>query len=118
MGANKEKQNLRFKITSQRLHSKVRYDGFTKDEVTLIKTQKKLDQIEKELNQFWARVPRKDNGIVDWDSMSDETLDYFEYITKEQEKLSKKISKLEDNGFELDKVMNMFMQLNMKSASY
>jgi hypothetical protein len=43
VAANKDKQNLRFKQTSQRLHSRVRYDGFTKDEVTLIKAQKQLD---------------------------------------------------------------------------
>jgi hypothetical protein len=36
MATNKEKQNLRFKNTSQRLHNKVRYDGFSKDEVTII----------------------------------------------------------------------------------
>jgi hypothetical protein len=118
MGACKEKQNLRFKITSQRLNKKVRYDGFSKEEITLIKIQKKLDQVNKDLNTFWADAPRNKNGAVDWDSMTEETLDYFDFITKEQEKLSKKISKFEDKGFDLDKIMNLFMQLNVRSASF
>lgn len=117
MGTCKEKQNLRFKITSERLSKKVRYDGFSKDEVSLIKTKKKLDQVNKDLNNFWVDAPRK-NGAVDWDNMSEETLDYFEFITKEQEKLSKKINKFEDKGFDLDSIMNLFKQLNIRSASY
>jgi hypothetical protein len=118
MAANKEKQNLRFKITSQRLNKKVRYDNFTKDEVKLIKAHKKFEQFEKELNDFWKTAPRKENNNVDWESMSERELDLFERINKEHDKALKQISKLEDSGIDSDKVMYMFMIINVHSASY
>jgi hypothetical protein len=118
MAANKEKQNLRFKKISQRLHNKVRYDGFSQDEITIIKTKKKLDQAEKELSYFWANAPRMNNNNVDWDRMTEQELDHFEYIYKQQERLLKKMSKFEDKGFKIDKILNLFMKLNITSASY
>jgi hypothetical protein len=118
MAACKDKQNIRFKRISQSQNKKVRYDGFTKDEICLIKTQKKIDQYEKELNFFWSNAPRTENGVVDWESLSEEKLDVFEHINKEKEKLMNKISKLEDKGLDLDKIMNVFMKLNINSMSY
>ncbi|PHA02980.1 hypothetical protein COE51_01165 [Bacillus pseudomycoides] len=118
MGANKDKQNLRFKKISERMNRKVRYDGFTREEISLIKTQKKLEQYEKEISLFWAEAPRKNNGIVDWEIMSEKTLDYFEYITKEKDKLIDKINKLEEMGLNMEKIMNLFMKLNTRSASF
>jgi hypothetical protein len=50
--------------------------------------------------------------------MNDEQLDYFEIITKKQEKLQKKISKLEDQGLNLDKLLYTFMLLNNTSVSF
>jgi len=118
MGANKEKQNLRFKKTSERLHKKIRYDGFTDEEKKIIKTKEKLDQFEKDLNKFWSRAPRKDNKSVDWDNLNKSDLDYFDYIFKQHEKLTSKLSCYEEQGFNLDDLMHRFTMLNCKSVSF
>ncbi|MBD5589123.1 hypothetical protein [Clostridium botulinum] len=117
MSTNKTKQNLRYKKTSERLNKKVRYDGLSKDEVKYIKSKKQYEQIEKDLNNFWTTAPRKQNNSVDWESMSESELNYFDYIYKESEKLLKTLSKLEDT-IDVDKTLNIFLQLNCKSASY
>lgn len=118
MGACKEKQNLRYKKVCITQNKKVRYDGLNKDEVSYIKTKKQYDQVSKELNNFWSTAPRDTNNMVLWDDMDEQTLDYFEYINRLSEKLLKKISKLEDNGVECDKVLNIFLMLNCKSVSF
>jgi hypothetical protein len=118
VSTNKDKQNLRFKKVSERLNKKVRYDSFTPDEVKLIKAKKQYTQIERELNRFWATAPRLENNNVDWNNIDEQTLNYFEYINKQSEKLIKRISKLEDKGLDSDKIMNMFMLLNINSISY
>lgn len=118
MAANKEKQNLRFKKTSQRMNKKVRYDGFSQDEILIIKTKKKLDHAEREMNDFWKNAPRKDNRSVNWDRMTEQELDHFEYIQSQQDRLLRRMNKFEDQGFEIDKIMNLFMKLNITSASY
>jgi len=118
MATSKEKQNLRFKITSQRINKKVRYDGFTKEEINLIKAKGKADQFDKELSQFWSKAPRNSNGVVNWDAMTESELDYFEYIFKQNEMAINKMSKLEENGVDVDKTLNMFMMLNTGSVSF
>lgn len=118
MSADKNKQNLRYQKVCSRINKKVRYDGFTKDEVILIKTQKQYEQVQKELSKFWSTAPRTESNQVNWDAIDINILDYFEYIQKQSEKLLKKISKLEDKGLEIDKIMNMFMMLNCNSVNY
>lgn len=117
MSTNKTKQNLRYKKVSERLNKKVRYDGLSKDEVKYIKSKKQYEQIEKDLNNFWATAPKKQNNSIDWESMSESELDYFDYMYKASEKLLKVLSKLEDK-IDVDKTLNIFLQLNCKSASY
>lgn len=117
MSTNKTKQNLRYKKVSERLNKKVRYDGLSKDEVKYIKSKKQYEQIEKDLNNFWDTAPKKQNNSIDWESMSESELDYFYYMYKASEKLLKVLSKLEDK-IDVDKTLNIFLQLNCKSASY
>lgn len=118
MSTNKNKQNLRYQKVCQSQNKKIRYDGFSKDEITYLKTKDKYEQFERELNMFWKEAPRNENGAVDWDNMNDETLDYFEYINKQHEKLLNKMSKLEDKGIKVDSLLDMFNQLNCNSVSY
>jgi hypothetical protein len=118
MAADKNKQNLRYKIVSQKINKRVRYDGFTPEEIKLIKAQKNFNRFDKELNNFWGSAKRNENGSVDWNSMSDEQLDLFEFIDKQKLKYQKQISKAEDKGLKVDKVMDLFMKLNTQSASY
>lgn len=118
MSANKFKQNLRYKKVSERINKKERYDGFNKDEIKAIKITKQYRQIDKELSRFWATALRKDNNNVDWDNMSEEQLDYFEHINKISERLLKTLSKLEEKGIDIDRVINMFNMINCNSVSY
>ncbi|QWU14399.1 hypothetical protein SAMN04487895_101708 [Paenibacillus sophorae] len=118
MGANKEKQNLRYKKVSSRVDKKVRYDGFNKEEVKIIKIHKKYEQFEKELNNFWAYAPRNENNSVAWDKLSEAEISMFEHINKQKEKTLKQIVKYEENGFDVDKIMHIFKQLNIRSVCY
>lgn len=118
MATDKNKQNLRYIKVSERINKKIRYDGFTPKEVKLIKAKKQYEQVDKELNKFWSEAPRIENGHVNWEAISEETLDYFEYIQKQSEKLLKKISNLEDTGINIDKTMKMFVALNCNSVSF
>jgi hypothetical protein len=118
MATNKNKQNLRYQKVSERINKKVRYDGFSKEEITYLKTKEKYEQVEKELNVFWKEAPRNENGVVNWSAMSEETLDYFEYINKQSEKLLRRLNKLEDNGIDVQQVTKLFIQLNCNSISF
>ncbi|KAF6620471.1 hypothetical protein HFE03_07395 [Paenibacillus sp. EKM102P] len=118
MGANKEKQNIRYKAVSRRTEKKVRFDGFTPEEIKNIKLQKNYERFEKEINNFWATAPRCDNGSVAWERLSEDELNLFEYINKQKEKYNKQIVKYEEQGIVIDKIMNMFMKLNVQSVSY
>ena len=117
MTANKEKQNLRVKKVCERIHKKINYGGFNELEIKYIKTVKDYEQTSRELDNFYAICKRKPTNQVDWDNMSEEDLDYFDYIYKKSEKLLKRKSKLEEkvNG---DKVMEIFVQLNINSVSF
>lgn len=118
MGANKEKQNLRYKKTAHRLDKKERYDGFTPEEVKVIKAKKKMEQFEHSLNEFWATAPRRVNNSVDWDKLSSQELDYFEHIDKEHKKALRVIVKSEDKGMDVDDVLKRFLMLNVRSVCY
>ena len=118
MGANKEKQNFRYRQIASRIDKKVRYDGFTEEEIKIIKTHEKYEYFEKELNNFWANAPRKDNGAVDWNHMSENELSMFEHINSNKEKCLKKIIKYEEKGFEVEKILDMFVKLNIRSVCY
>ena len=118
MSANKSKQNLRYKKIAERINKRIRYDGLTKEQVSYIKAKREYDQVEKDLNNFWSTVPRKENKSVDWDKLSEQELDYFDNIYKQSEKLIKKMSKLQIEGVDIDSTISIFNQLNCHSASY
>lgn len=116
--ADKNKQNLRYAKVSASQNKKVRYDGLSKEEIKYIKLTKEQNQMDKELNRFYRETKRNENGAIDWINLSEEELDYFDIIYKNNEKLLKKISKLSDTIQDTDKVLNIFLQLNTHSQSY
>jgi hypothetical protein len=117
MGANKGKQNIRMKRVCERVANKTTYKGLTEQEVKYVKTVRQHQQIEKDLNYFYATCKRTETGQVDWDSMDDKELDYFDYIYKLSERLYKRKSNMEEK-FDGDKVMKSFLQINNRSISF
>lgn len=117
MSANKEKQNLRMKKVCERVHRKINYQGLNQLQVKYIKAVKEYERVNKDLDKFYTTCKRNSNGAVDWNSMNDNELDYFDYIYKKSEKLQKIISRYEEkiNG---DETMRIFLELNCKSVSF
>ena len=105
MSACKEKQNLRYKKVCERINKKVRYDGFSKDEISLIKAIKEYQRIDAELNKFYRTALRDKDNKVDWNNIDEVSLNIFDHIYNLSQKLLKRISKLEDKGIDRDKVM-------------
>lgn len=115
--ANKEKQNLRYAKTCQKLNKK-RYKGLTDEQRRYIKAKEACEQSEKDMNEFWKFAPRSESGSVDWNRMSDSQLDYFEEINKTHKRNIKRISKLEENGIDVEYTLNLFRELNCNSVCF
>lgn len=115
---DKNKQNLRYAKVSSSQNKKVRYDSLSKDEIKYIKTVNQQEQFSKELDDFYKVAKRNENGAIDWNNMNEEQLEYFDYIYKSNEKLLKKINKLEDIIIDTDRVLHAFLQLNIHSQSF
>lgn len=115
--ANKEKQNLRYAKTFQKLNKK-RYKGLTDERKKYIKAKEAYEQSEKAMNDFWRTAPRSESGAVDWKSMTDSQLDCFEEINKTHEKNIKRISKIEENGIDVEYTLNLFRELNCNSVCF
>lgn len=86
---NKEKQNLRYVKTCQKLNKK-RYKGLTDRQKKYIKAREAYEQSERAMDDFWRTAPRSGSGAVGWESMTDSQLDYFEEINKNHERNTKK----------------------------
>lgn len=114
---NKEKQNLRYMKVCQRLNKK-RYKGLTDEQKKYIKVKEAYEQSEKAMDDFWKTAPRTQTGAVDWNSMTDSQLDYFEVINKIHERNIKRISKLEDSGIDIEATLNLFRELNCNSVCF
>lgn len=115
--ANKEKQNLRYAKTCQKLNKK-RYKGLTAEQKAYIKAKEAFEQSEKALSAFWRTAPRSSTGAVNWDKMTELELDYFDEIHKKHEKNLKTMSKLEDNGLDVDYALNLFREINCNSVCF
>lgn len=115
--SNKEKQNLRYQKTYQKLNKK-RYKGLTDEQKKYIKAKEAYEKSEKDMNDFWKTAPRCESGAVDWESMTDLQLDYFEEINKNHERNIKRISKLEESGIDVEYTLNLFRELNCNSVCF
>ncbi len=87
----------KFEKIARRL-SKPTYKHLTKDEATYHKALVEKDRLEKELygtRGFYTYFPKK-NGAINWEAISKEDIEIFEAVNKKFEKISRKISTLED----------------------
>lgn len=94
------------------------YKGLTPKQKRYVKAEEERRITDKGLNDFYARAPRSLSGAVDWESLTEQQLDYFEQINKRHEKAIKTMSRLEDNGLDGDNTLKIFMQLNTHSMSF
>lgn len=117
MAANPMKQNIRYAKADASWRKKS-YNGLTEDEKKMVKLTEKYNQLEKDMDYFWATAPRNARDGVDWEKCTEEQLDYFEYINKCQERTMKSINRLEEKGIIQDETMKLFRQLNTKSLSF
>lgn len=117
MGANKEKQNIRMKKVCERLNKKVTYDGLSKNQKEYIITRNKYNQVDKELNYFYRTCKRNESNNVDWDSLSESELDYFDYIYKNSQKLLNKMIRLSEK-IDVEQTESTFLQINCNSVSF
>lgn len=116
---DKNKQNIRVAKVCERQNKKINYTGFSKDEIKYIKTVEQQKQSSKDLDYFYKTARRTETGAIDWDNMNNEELDYFDYIYKNNEKLSKRISKMEDTTVKnSDTILRLFMEINLHSQSF
>lgn len=100
-----------------RKQQKVSYKNLNENEKKYIKAKEKFEQMDKWLNYFYLHCRRLENGSVDWDNLTDEELDTFDFVSKEKEKALSKMSKLED-VIDVEYTLNVFMQTNTHSMSF
>ena len=116
MPTKKECCNLRLS-KSHSIQHKLSYNGLSDIEKKYIKTLKRQQSIENELDRFYRDVKRLPNGIVDWESLDGCTLNWFTYTNKLNERLVKQLSKFDDL-IDTDATYNYFRQINTKSESF
>lgn len=110
------KQNLRFAKADSKLH-KITYKGLTPEQKRYIKAREKYKQFDKELSRFWRNCKRTENGQCDFEHMSEQELDYFDYIYKGAEKARKQMEKLSEI-VDVESTESIFMQMNVHSYSF
>ncbi|MCD7996421.1 MAG: hypothetical protein LUH21_04220 [Clostridiales bacterium] len=100
-----------------RKQQKVSYRGLDDNQKKYIKAKELYEQMEKTLNFFYSHCKRNQNGVVDFESLSSEELDAFEWWNKQKDKAFSKMSKLE-NIIDVDFTLNLFLQINTHSMSF
>ena len=100
-----------------RKQQKVSYKGLDKNQKRYIKAKETFEQMDKDLDYFYAHCKRKENGAVDWDSLTDAELDLFEWQNKEKDKALAAMNKLE-SVIDVDYTLNVFLQINIHSMSF
>lgn len=96
-------------ILAHKKSLKKSYKHLNKNQKKIIKLIEKKELIEKyfyaPLSGFYKRTPRI-NGAVDWSKLSDNELNFFEYQTKEFEKVNKILDKFSE--IEILEAKNLF----------
>ena len=100
-----------------RKQQKVSYKHLDENQKKYIKAKEKYEQMDKGLNHFYLHCKRLENGNVDWNSLTDEELDVFEFLNKEKDKAFAKMSKLE-SIIDVEYTLNVFLQTNTHSISF
>ena len=65
-----------------------------------LKNIEKYDDLDRQLNGYngyYKNLPKKSNGVIDWENLDDDTLDSFDYVYKGFEKVSKIVNNFSDN---------------------
>lgn len=108
--------NLAYNKAFQR-QQKTSYKGLDDNQKKYVKAKEKFEQMDKALNDFYAKAKRTHSGAVDFLSMNDDELNAFEYWNKEKEKSMRTMDKLE-NIIDVDRTLNIFLQINTHSMSF
>lgn len=123
MATSTIKQGIRLSKVARRL-IKPSYTGLTILEQKFIKATERLEQADKDLNGrngFYATCSRI-NGAVNWASMTDKELDYFELINKQYERAKKALDRvIEKNNLSEEsqqQIFRVYGQLNCHSNSF
>lgn len=93
------------------------YKGLDDNQKKYIKAKERFEQMDKSLNYFYSHCNRLTNGAVDWDSLTENELDNFEFWNKEKDKALAIMNKLE-NIIDVDYTLTYFLQINTHSMSF
>lgn len=107
-------------ITYQKAYRKQQkksYRGLTDNQRKYIKARERWDQMDKALSSFYSQAKRTETGVVDFEHMTDNELDTFDFWNKEKEKAMRTMDKLE-NIIDVNYTLNVFLQINMHSMSF
>lgn len=96
---------------------KVSYKGLTADQKKYVKAVERHRLMDKQLTSFYRKCRRTVYGAVDFVNMTDEELDLFEYLNKENERALKTMSQLEGK-IDVNYTLSVFRQINTHSASF
>ena len=110
------KSDIRFAQADNRMR-KVSYRNLNPDEKKYIKAREKYQQFDKSLAHFWRTCKRTESGQADFQNMTEDELDYFDYIYKECEKARKQMESLAEK-IDVDFALNKFLQTNIHSYSF
>lgn len=110
------KANIRLSKVRTRFNKPI-LSGLTKDEKDYIKAFKERGNTLKHLTYLYGKYPRLPNAAVDWDSLSESDLNEFECAQRKNERLQKKLSKLEDK-LDVKAIWNKYNDINNHSESY
>lgn len=100
-----------------RKQMKTSYKGLNPKEKKYIKAKEKFEDMDKALNSFYAHCARTKTGAVDFENMSEEELNHFEYWNKEKEKAMRTMDNLE-NEIDVEYTLSVFLQINTHSVSF
>lgn len=96
--------------TAHKKSLKKTYKYLNKKQYKIIKLIEKKELIEKyfyaPLSGFYKRAPRENNGVINWEKLSNSDIDLFEYQTKEFEKINKVLDKFSE--IEILETKNLF----------
>lgn len=103
------------KVSARQL--KKSYKGLDNKQKRYIKAKERYEQLEKDLAYFYSHCKRNVNGCVDFESMGEKELDFFEYQNKEKDKAFRTMSRLEEQ-IDVEYTLTMFLQANLHSVSF
>lgn len=100
-----------------RKQQKKLYRGLTDNQRKYIKAKERKDQMDKALTSFYSQAQRTETGAVDFEHMTYNELDIFDFWNKEKEKAMRTMNRLE-NIIDVNYTLNVFQQINTHSMSF